>query len=74
MGARAKYPDSSLADLYDELTMPPELLKAHKENGKPFSKPTTAFYEKNGFVANSSKKRWSCIRLIKTVSMRRDIF
>lgn len=29
--ARAKYPDSSLADLYDPLTMPKELTKAHKE-------------------------------------------
>jgi len=28
--ARALYPDSSLADLYDPLSMPPELLKAHK--------------------------------------------
>ncbi len=27
---RAKYPDSSLADLYDPLTMPPDLLKAHQ--------------------------------------------
>lgn len=29
--ARAKYPDSSLADLYDPLAMPPELRKAHQE-------------------------------------------
>ena len=29
---RAKYPDSSLADLYDELTMPADLRKAHTEN------------------------------------------
>ena len=28
--ARSKYPDSSLADLYDPLNMPPELLKAHQ--------------------------------------------
>lgn len=34
LDARAKYPDSSLADLYDELTMPPELRKAHQENDK----------------------------------------
>lgn len=32
--ARALYPDSSLADLYDELTMPVELRKAHQENDK----------------------------------------
>ena len=34
LDARAKYPGSSLADLYDETTMPPELRKAHKENDK----------------------------------------
>ena len=28
------YPDSSLADLYDELTMPPELRKAHQSNDR----------------------------------------
>ncbi len=34
LDARALYPDSSLADLYDETTMPPELRKAHQENDK----------------------------------------
>ena len=29
LDARANYPESSLADLYDPLTMPPDLLKAH---------------------------------------------
>ncbi len=29
LGARAQFPDASLADLYDPLTMPPALLKAH---------------------------------------------
>ena len=32
LDARAKYPNSSLADLYDELTMPVELRKAHQLN------------------------------------------
>lgn len=32
--ARALYPDASLADLYDEVTMPPELRKAHQENDR----------------------------------------
>lgn len=32
LDARALYPSSSLADLYDELAMPPELIKAHQEN------------------------------------------
>lgn len=30
LDARGLYPDSSLADLYDPLTMPPELRKAHR--------------------------------------------
>ena len=34
LDARALYPDSSLADLYDETTMPPELRKAHQQNDK----------------------------------------
>ena len=34
LDARALYPDSSLADLYDETTMPPELRKAHQMNDK----------------------------------------
>ena len=34
LDARAKYPDCSLADLYDEVTMPPELRKAHQENDR----------------------------------------
>ena len=32
LDARAKYLDCSLAELYDELTMPPELRKAHQQN------------------------------------------
>ncbi len=34
LDARALYPDSSLADLYDEVAMPPELRKAHQENDR----------------------------------------
>lgn len=34
LDARAKYPASSLADLYDPLTMPVELVKAHQANDK----------------------------------------
>lgn len=34
LDARALYPDSSLADLYDESTMPPELRTAHQKNDR----------------------------------------
>ena len=34
LDARKLYPDCSLADLYDEVTMPPELRKAHQNNDR----------------------------------------
>ncbi len=34
LDARALYPDASLADLYDETTMPPELRQAHQANDR----------------------------------------
>ena len=38
LDARALYPEASLADLYDELTMPPELRKAHQQNDRAVMK------------------------------------
>jgi hypothetical protein len=38
LDARAKFPDSSLADLYDPLTMPPELVRAHQALDKAVDK------------------------------------
>lgn len=34
LDARALYPDASMADLYDETAMPPELRRAHQQNDK----------------------------------------
>ncbi len=34
LDVRAKFPESSLADLYDPNTMPPELVKAHQQLDK----------------------------------------
>ncbi|MBP7497914.1 MAG: methylase [Bacteroidales bacterium] len=34
LDVRAEFPESSLTDLYDPLTMPPSLIKAHKETDK----------------------------------------
>lgn len=50
LDARALYPDSSLADLYDELTMPPELRKAHRLNDM-------AVMEAYGFTKGSEPYR-----------------
>ena len=49
LDTRALYTDSSLADLYDPLMMPPELLKAHKANDKA----VLALY---GFNADASEE------------------
>lgn len=52
LDARALYPDSSLADLYDELTMPPELRKAHQKNDQAV---LAAYGIKKGNAAYSSE-------------------
>lgn len=54
LDARALYPDCSLADLYDELTMPSELRKAHQENDKAVME-AYGFYEKD---PETNKRRW----------------
>jgi len=54
LDARALYPECSLADLYDELTMPPELRKAHQENDKAVMEAYN-FYEKD---PATGKRRW----------------
>ena len=52
--ARALYPDSSLADLYDELTMPFELRKAHQENDR-------AVMQAYGFPVKSTFTESQCV-------------
>ena len=54
LDARALYPDSSLADLYDELTMPVELRKAHQDNDR-------AVMEAYGFPVKSAFTESSCV-------------
>ena len=53
LDARALYPDSSLADLYNELTMPVELRRAHQENDR-------AVMEAYGFVVKTTTES-SCV-------------
>ena len=54
LDARALYPDSSLADLYDELTMPPELRKAHQQNDR-------AVMQAYGFPVKSTFTESQCV-------------
>lgn len=61
LDARALYPGSSLADLYDELTMPPELRKAHHQNDMAvmqaygFAKGSDAYKSEAACVAELMK-------------------
>ena len=54
LDARALYPESSLADLYDEVTMPPELRKAHQANDR-------AVMEAYGWKASSQFTESMCV-------------
>ncbi|MFO0357624.1 MAG: class I SAM-dependent DNA methyltransferase [Sphingobacteriaceae bacterium] len=48
---RAEFPDSSLADLYDSLTMPPVLIKAHNE----LDKAVDLSYRPQPFVSEAKR-------------------
>ena len=54
LDARAKFPDCSLADLYDEAAMPPELRKAHQENDR-------AVMQAYGFPVKSTFQESECV-------------
>ena len=54
LDARAKYPDSSLADLYDEVAMPIELRKAHQDNDR-------AVMQAYGFPVKSTFTESQCV-------------
>ena len=51
LDARAKYPNSSLADLYDPLTMPADLVKAHHK----LDAAVDAAYSKKKFSGDSDR-------------------
>ena len=64
LDARALYPDSSLADLYDELTMPPELRKAHQQNDRAVMQ-AYGFYHVNGKKATMYTESETVAELMK---------
>jgi hypothetical protein len=51
LDARQQFPNSSLADLYDPLTMPPTLIKAHNE----LDKAVDAAYSKQAFTTEAKR-------------------
>ncbi|MDO4820305.1 MAG: methylase, partial [Prevotella sp.] len=54
LDARAKYPDCSLADLYDEVAMPVELRRAHQDNDR-------AVMEAYGFPVSRDFTESDCV-------------
>lgn len=51
LDARAQFPDSSLADLYDPLTMPPTLAKAHAHLDRAIDR----LYSKTPFTLDTER-------------------
>ena len=51
LDARAKFPDSSLADLYSPLTMPPDLVRAHRK----LDATVDAAYSKRSFSGDGER-------------------
>ena len=51
LDARAQFPHSSLADLYDPLTMPPALVKAHQQ----LDRAVDASYRKAAFSSDAQR-------------------
>src|SRR3989344_4118218 len=65
LNARTKYPDATLADLYDPLSMPPDLLKAHKA----LDKAVDACYGKKNF-SSEPKRLEFLFELFKGISSK----
>ncbi|NVO00677.1 MAG: hypothetical protein HXX17_15280, partial [Geobacteraceae bacterium] len=51
LDARARFPQATLADLYDPLTMPPELVKAHQQ----LDRAVDAAYGKSSFATEAER-------------------
>lgn len=60
LDARALYPDSSLAELYDEVLMPPELIRAHQANDRAVMAAYGFTKERRNFQVNLPALRPLC--------------
>lgn len=65
LDARDEYPESTLADFYDPLTMPPELTKAHKA----LDKAVDAAYGKTKFSSEAERVAFLFKRYEKLTSL-----
>lgn len=73
LDARAQFPDSTLADLYDPLAMPPELVRAHQN----LDRAVDAAYGKKNFASEAERvaflfERYQAITsLLPTVTIKK---
>ncbi len=65
LDARAQFPQSSLADLYDPLTMPPVLVKAHQK----LDAAVDACYRKAAFANDAQRVEYLFERYQQLVSL-----
>ena len=67
LNAREEFPDSSLADLYDPLTMPPKLLKTHQK----LDKAVDQLYQKEAFASDAERVEMLFARYENLVSSQK---
>ncbi len=73
LDARAQFPDSTLADLYDPLAMPPELVRAHQA----LDRAVDAAYGKKNFASEAERVAFlferyqAIISLLPTISVKK---
>jgi len=65
LDARAQFPQSSLADLYDPLTMPPVLVKAHQA----LDRAVDASYRKTAFASDAQRVEFLFERYLHLTSL-----
>ena len=65
LDARAQFPDATLADLYDPLTMPPALVKAHQA----LDRAVDAAYGKRSFKTDAERVAFLFERYQQLVSL-----
>ena len=65
LDARARFPGATLADLYDPLTMPPELVKAHRQ----LDRAVDAAYGKTAFANEADRVAFLFERYRQLTSM-----
>lgn len=65
LDARSQFPDATLADLYDPLSMPPELVRAHQS----LDRAVDAAYGKKNFASEAERVAFLFVRYRTIISL-----